>query len=223
MLVSVGLHGHGGRAARTQRTADRGQTVAEARADHDVPGIGGDTPRPGQVARQRRPQCREPARVRVAKEMIGSGRQHLAGRPEPGPARERGQVRYPGTQVIARDRRLGAAVGDGAEVRGLTRRDGGARAGLRGQPPLRDQLTVDLGDRVAGDTQVRGQGPGRRQPHAGAQATGPDRVAQRGLQACSHSSPGKIQVEIDPAGFGPSFWHRNGPYLGPLIRLAWWS
>ena len=238
LLVTVGLHGQGGRAGRTQRAADDGQSVAEPRADHDAPGIGGDAPRPGQVPRQRRPQLWEPARVRVAEEVIGGGRQHLAGRREPGAARERGQVRYPRTQVIAGHGRLRAAHGGGAEVRGRTRRDGGSRAGLRGQPPLRDELAVDLGDRIAGDTQVRGQGPGRRQARAGAQAPGLDRAAQRGLQTSSHPGPGKVQVEVDPAhrspvlavgassfpgGFGPSFRHRTGPYLGPFTGLAWWS
>ena len=158
-LVTVGLHREGVRAGRTQRAADAGQPVGEAGADDDVRRIGGHSPRPGQVVSQGRPQLRDPARVGVAEQVIGGGREDLAGCREPGPARERGQVGHPGPQVVAGHRHLGAGGGRRALIGCPARRNGRPRPGLRGQPALRDQLAVDLGDRVTGDAQVRGQRP----------------------------------------------------------------
>ncbi len=225
-LVAVGLHREGARAGRAQRAADSGQAVREAGADDDVRGIGGHSPRPGQVVRQGRPQRRDPARVRVAEQVIGSGCEDLSAGREPVPSRERRQVRHPGPQVVAGHRRLRTSGGPRTRMGRLAWRDRCPRPALGGQPSLRDQLAVDLGDRVAGEAQVRGQGPRRRQPRAGAKAAVPDRAAQRALQPGPHPGPGKIQVEIHtadfgpPGSFGPCFWHRNRPYLGPLGALA---
>jgi hypothetical protein len=227
-LVAVGLHREGARAGRAQRAADPGQAVREAGADDDVRGIGGHPPRPGQVVSQRRAQLRQPARVRIAEQVIGGRGEDLAGGREPGPARERGQVGHPGPQIVAGHRHPGLGRDLRARLGCPARRDGRAGSGPCGQPSLGDQLAVDLGDRVAGDAQVRGQGPGRGQSRARAQAPGPDRAAQRALQPGPHPGPGQVQVQVHAAQFGPGaavifgprFLHRNGSYLGPLGAIA---
>ena len=114
-LVAVGLHGQCGRAGRAQRGAGDGQAVREARADHDAARVGGHAPGPRQVARQHRPQLRQPARVRVVQQLAGSGGEHLPGRGQPGAGGEGGQVRDAGTQVVAGRRPpRGGPAGPGA-------------------------------------------------------------------------------------------------------------
>jgi hypothetical protein len=156
-LVAVRLDRERDRARRVQRAADDGQAVGEARADDDVRGIGGHAPRPGQVVGQGGSQRWHPARVRVPEQMIGGGREDLAGRGEPGAARERRQVGYSGAQIVTGYRLLGPGRGRGAG-RGCPAGDHGSRTGPRGQPSLGDQLAVGLGGGIARDAQVSGQG-----------------------------------------------------------------
>ena len=173
-----------------QRGAGDGQAVREARADHDAVRIGGHAPGPGQVAGQRRPQPRQPARIRVVEELAGGGGEHLAGSRQPRAAGKGGQVRHTRAQVVAGSGDLGAGQRARAGIGGAAFGDGGPRAGPGGQPTLRDQLAVDLGHRVAGEAEVRGQGAGRRQPCARAETADPDRVAQRRLSGRADSNPG---------------------------------
>ena len=201
-LVAVGLHGERGRPGRAQRGAGDRQAVREARADHDAARVRGDAPGPGQVAGQCRPQLREPARVRVVQQLAGSGGQHLTGGGQPGAAREGGQVRDARAQVVAGRGDLGTRQRVRAGIGGATVGDRGPRPGLGGQPPLRDQLAVDLGHRVAGDTEIGGQGARGGQPRAGSETAGPDRVAQRRLQAETDPGPGQLEVQVDAAMTG---------------------
>jgi len=226
-LVAVRLHGKRARPGRPQRGAGDREAVREARADHDAVGIGGDAARPRQVARQRRPQLREPAPVGVVQEPAGCGHQHLAGRRQPRAGREHGQVRYSRPQVVARSGRPRAIMRAGlrarARIGGPAFGHGGSRAGPRGEPPLGDQLAVDLGHGVPCDPEVGGQGARGRQPGARAEAAGPDRLAQRGLKAEADPGAGKLNVQVHAGVLGPHFWHRNGPYYGPLVTVAWLS
>ncbi len=214
-LVAIGLDGERGRSGRAQRGTGDGQAVREARADHDAARLGGHAPGSGQVAGQRRPQLREPARIGVVQKQAGSGGEDLPGRRQPRAAREGGQVRDARTQVITGSGDLGAGQRARAGLGGAAFGDGGARAGPRGQPALRDQLAVDLGHRVAGQAQIGRQGPRGRQPRAGTEAAGPDGVAERRLQAQADAlrvpGSGQVQVQVD-AGlarlvgiFGPCF------------------
>jgi hypothetical protein len=224
-LVAVCLDREGGRARRAQRAADASQAVREARADDDVRRIGGHAPRPGQVVGQGGSQLRHPSRIRVPEQVIGGIGEDLAGRGEPGAARERRQVGRSGAQVVAGHRLLGPGrdrrAGRGRPVRG----DRGPRPGPGGQPSLGDQLAVDLGDRIAGDAQVRGQCARRRELRTRTEAAGPDSVAQRAFQPGPHPGPAKVEVQVHSAheAFGPCFFHRSGPYLGPLWPIAWVS
>ena len=85
----------------------------------------------------------------------------------------------------------------------------GARALAGRQPPLGHQFGVGLGDGVAGQSQVGGEVPGRRQHRPRHQATGPDGVAQGGDEQVPRA-PGargehatQVQVQVPGPRIGP--------------------
>jgi hypothetical protein len=205
-LGPVLLDGDGRAAARPEHLADQGQPVRETGADDDAVGGGADAARPGQVRRQRRPQRRQAARVRVPQEVAGGGVERGAGRRQPRPARERPQVRHPGPEVVTGHGALRAGRRRHLPRARAVRRDPGSRSGARRQPALRHELAVGLGHAVAGDAEVGRERPGRRQPGAGVEPPVPHRVAQRGFQPGPHPRCGQVQVEIE-ARIGPSFLH----------------
>ena len=86
-LVPVVLDADGGGAARPEGLADQGQPVAETGADHDAVAGDADAARPGQVTRERRPQLRQAARVRVAQDVARGGGHARYGSPPARPAR----------------------------------------------------------------------------------------------------------------------------------------
>jgi hypothetical protein len=180
LLVAVLLDGHHARAVRAQRPPDRAEAVREPGTDHDISGFGGHAAHPGQVLGQHGAQHREPARIAVAEDSVGGGGQRLTGGGQPRAAREPGHVGLPRAQIVAVPGRGGRGDG-GAGRDGAAGRDRGAGAGPRAEPPLGHQLAVDLRDRVARDAEVGGQHAGGRQPGAGSQPAGPDRVTQRCL------------------------------------------
>jgi len=205
-LVPVVLDADGRGAARTENLAEQGQPVGEAGTHDDLVAGDADPAHPGQVARQRRPQLRQAARVRVAQDVVGRGAKRGAGRCQPGPARERAQVRHPGPQVVAG---RGQFLGDGGWRRLRTRavrRHPGSRSGACRQPALRDELPVGLGNAVARDAEISREHAGGRQPAACVQPPVPHRVAQRGFQTGPHARGGQVQMQIE-AGIGPSFLH----------------
>ena len=187
---AVLLHGEGAAAAGPEHLAEQGEPLGETGAHHDVARAGPHVPGPGQVTGQGLPQLRVAARVAVAERPGRRREQRPAGGGQPGRTGKGGHVRYPRPQVVTQraawrggSRRLGR---DGGRPAGHP----GARSALGGQPALGHQLAVGLGHRVAGHAQVRGQGPGRRQPGAGPQPPGAHGVAQRGLQAGAYLAAG---------------------------------
>jgi hypothetical protein len=118
-LMTVGFDRERTCSVRAQHAADGRQPMREAAADHDAAGIGDHAAGPGQVIGQGHPQLRQAARIGIAEEMIGRGREHPARGRQPGPAREGRQIGHPGSQVIAGHARLG----------GGRRGSGTARAG----------------------------------------------------------------------------------------------
>ncbi len=203
-----------------QHLAQQGKPLGEPGADNDPVRASPHAAGAGQVTRKHGAQLWQPPGIAVAKRLAGRGGQRLArGRQPPGP-RERGQVGRPWPQVVPDPPDRGRRLRGGGCRRG---RGGGgdprARALLGGQPALRDELAVGLGDRVAGDPQVGGQRPGRWQPGTRRQPPRLHRLAQRGLQPGTDPVPVQFQVQVDP-GNGPCFFHENGSYPRSASRLS---
>ena len=136
-LVPVMLDADGRGVARTEHLAEQRQAVGEAGADYDPVASDADATHPGQVSRHCGAQPWQTARVRVPQHLVGGGAKRGAGSGQPGPARERSEVRHTGPQVVAGQ---GDLLGDCRWRRLRTRavwRDPGSGSGARRQPPLR--------------------------------------------------------------------------------------
>ena len=201
---AAGFHRHGARAAGPQHLGEQAEAVPEAGADDDQVRVGGDPPRPREVARQGLAQPRQAPRVRVVQHVAGGARQRPAGGGEPLTARERGQVGSPGAQVVPE---LPGGRRTGRRLRRGRRRHPGhpcPGAGAGGEPALGDELRVRVGDRVAGDPQVGAERPRRGQPRPRRQPAVADRGAQRAFQR--PPQPGRVQVDVEvQIQIGPMF------------------
>lgn len=189
---------------RRPRSADhvreQPQPVRGARAEHDALRRGPHPAHPGEIAGQGPPQLGPPVRIAGPERVVGSGGQRPPGRGEPGGAREDRRVRLPLDEVM---NRAGDALGGTGPVHrghgGGPLGDPGPRPLAGGQPPFRDQLRVRVGDGVAGQAQVGGEGTVGRQP--GARGEPP---AAHGLTQGIHqqgpavSGAGEFQGQIAP-------------------------
>src|ERR1700691_5609299 len=96
-----------------------------------------------EVVRHGRPQLRQPARIWVAQQPVGSGGQCLAGSCLPGAARKRGQVRLARTQVVTESGDLGGSRLPETKACGVAFGDGRPRAGTRSEPFFDDELAAN--------------------------------------------------------------------------------
>ena len=223
--MAVGLHREGAAPAERSARLTPRQAVREAGTDDDVRGIGGHPSRPGQVVGQGRPQRRDPARVRVAEQVIGSGREDLAGRREPA---RRGNADRSGTPA-----RRSSGATPPREGRRPPRPDRAPGAARRRYPTRSARSAIP--PRPAGCRPRRpccgrcsGPRPGRATTAAAYPGAGgrPGPRRERALQPGPHPVPERSRCRSTPLTsargrpFGPCFWHRNGPYLGPLSAVA---
>jgi hypothetical protein len=74
------------------------------------------------------------------------------------------------------------------------------------EPSFGDELSEGVGDAVAPDPELLGEGTRRREPRPGLQPTGSDRIPKLLLDARTHTAIGQIDVEIDPES-GPRTCH----------------
>ena len=70
------------------------------------------------------------------------------------------------------------------------------------EPAFRDQLRVRRCDRVPGEAEVARERPRGREPGAGGQASAPQRIPERSLEAAAGPPPVHVEVQVDIAN-GP--------------------
>ncbi|CAM5317195.1 hypothetical protein SCYAM73S_04536 [Streptomyces cyaneofuscatus] len=233
--VPVDAHGPGADAVRGEQPAVEGQPVRlrrprpahhlrqepqpvrGARAEDDAFRGGPHPAYPGQICGQCPPQLGPPVRIAGPERVVGGGGERPPRGGQPGGTREGGGVRLPLDQVV--DGAGGAFRGAGAVGRGDGRGplgDPGARALAGGEPALRDELRVGVGDGVTGEPQVGGEGTVRRQPRTRSEPPAAD-----GLAECAHQDgpaiarTGELQRQItaqDLRRIDPRFSHRNAPH-----------
>ncbi len=167
-------------AVGAQPAARERQSLAKARADDQVLGIGRRAADAAEVVSQRLAQLGHAARVAVADRIqrgLAPGTAQRAQPPLPG---EAGQIRKTWSEVVGElrlqrwCRRPGRLRADPAGDL-----DGGALPGL--QIALGHKLLIGRGDHAARDAELRSQPAARRQPCAGRQAPVADRVAHGAL------------------------------------------
>ena len=187
-----------GDGARPGQGAD-GQVHALGDAVHHHQLLGGDVggPHPAEVGGQLRPELGDAAGVGVAQRLVRQLGQDLAHRRQPGPARERGQVRRANGQVVGqapgRRRRRRGAVGGRRRRHG---RDPGARALAGHEEALGDELLVGLDDDPAAGPQVAGELAAGRQPDPGGQPSRADGRPQLGRDLVGQVAGGPVDPQL---------------------------
>ncbi len=186
-VQAVRLDRHLPQTAGPQHAAQQAQPLREPGADDDAVRVRVHAARPGEIAGKGGAQLDAPARVAVAERVVRGGRHGPARGLEPGGARERGEVGGARHQVVR-----GTAGGPAARCGfGGTRhgafRHPGAGTLARGEPALGDEVRVRVGDGVAGDAQVDGEGAGRGQARAGGEPAAAHRLTQSVREALAHA------------------------------------
>ena len=211
MRLAVVLDRDPGDADVRQHLAQQRESLREPGADDDPVRRDPHPAGAAQVRGQHGAQFRPAPGIAVAQRPAGRAGQRLARRGQPPGSGKRRQVRRSGAQVVPGRPDPEWRPDAGRGPRGGRGRAGDprARALPGGQPALRTELGVRLGDRVAGDSQVGGQRPGRWQPCPRRQPPGLHGLAKRRLQPGPHPVPGQFQVQVYP-GNGPCFHHKSG-------------
>ena len=187
----VRLHGQWSAQDPVPAVEEQPQRVREARADHDPLRLRSHTTRACQILRERLPELDATGGITGPEHLVGRLLQSSPVGGQPGRTRERGRVRGALAQVVPGATRGCTRLGPTRACRCVperartvaerfgTGRHPGARALAGGQPALRDQLRVRVGDSVAGDTEVGGERAVRRQPGAGGEPPAARGLAQR--------------------------------------------
>ncbi len=183
------------------------QPVRGPRAQHDALRACPHPAHPGQIAGQGPPQLWPPLRIARPERVVGGGGQRPARRAQPGGAREHRGVRPSLDEVV--DRAGGVLAGGrpvyrgGRGDRGGPFGDPGPRALAGGEPPLRDQLRVGVGDGVAGQPQIGGERTVGRQPGPRGEPPAAHRVPQGGHQdGAAVAGAGELQRQIAAQDLG---------------------
>ena len=204
------LHRDRRRAARGERSRDEAQALREPGRDDDLRRRDAEAARPREVRGQLLAQLDASARVAEAERAAGRRRERPPQGAQPRGARERRRVGPARPEIVAPSlgRRLRRVL---RRIDEADRRDDGARTAPAADPALRGEVRVRLEDGSAGDPEVVGERPRRRQTGPRGQPAARDRVAQAALEARPHTGTAVDADEEIHTRSGPVGEVGNGP------------
>ena len=164
-------------AAGGERVAEQRERLGVAARDHDARRVGDHAADAAEVVGERLAEGLEADPVAVLEVGVGHRRERLAGRAQPGGAREARDVGNAGAEVEARRRRRSGRrlvpVGGGGRVRHAR-----ARALPEAQVALGGELAVGVDHHAAGDAELAGEVARARNGGPGLHRTRADRLPQ---------------------------------------------
>ena len=174
------LHGDRARAATGERPPQQRQPLGGARAHHHRVRIGHHAAHASQVSGELAAQLGRATPVRVGERARGGRAQHVAQRPRPQRARERGEVGRAGKEVELQ--RANALLRLGAVHASRAGRHIRAAALAGDEVALGEQLRVGVHHQPTGDLEIGGERARGRQAPAGGERAVAHELAQTILQ-----------------------------------------